>query len=586
MKGYWNLDVLYRGYDDPRFDEDQKKLDEAIERFRRLADGADELDDVTLAEKYIDINEEIALLAGRISVFAELKYCADTSDSLSQSTSGRLMAKLSALAAPDASLRRRIGKADVEGIISASPRLAKYRYYLENIVKDGKYLLADGEEEVFSRMNISGAGAWEEMRSALTSSAKAEYRGKELTLTELRQLASDADPDVRRDAYDAEIKCCAGIEKPVAFALNSIKLQVINECEMRGFASPLDKALYDSRMKKETLDALWSAVYDHLPAFHRFLRAKARLLGYDGPLKWWDLFAPAGKSGRKFTDDEAKEYLLSIFSGVDGELRDLVERAFDNDWIDMHAREGKVGGAFDCGLPGVPESRILTNFRGDMGDVVTLAHELGHAFHDLQVSPNSELCRGYTMPVAETASTFNENLILSRAIASAQSREEKILLIEGQLTDAAQIICDILSRFLFESAVFARRPEEFLDAGTLCAMMTEAQKKAYGDGLDADTLNPYMWLSKSHYYSGSLSFYNFPYAFGGLFARSLYAKYEKEGKAFFEVYRGMLKKTPSLDVEDCAAIAGIDLTDKGFWEEGLVSFEKEIDEFCRLVDMR
>ena len=218
-----------------------------------------------------------------------------------------------------------------------------------------------------------------------------------------------------------------------------------------------------------------------------------------------------GKSDKKYTTQDAKDYLLSIFSGFDSQLHDMVERAFDEAWIDFYPRNGKVGGAFDCGVPSARQSRVLTNFDGAFGDIVTLAHELGHAFHDQQVFSHPLVCQEYTMPVAETASTFNEVLTVSAAIDAAESDDEKLALIESQLSDACQIICDIYSRYLFESAVFAARPEEFLDPDRLCQMMLEAQKKAYGDGLDQTCLHPYMWLCKGHYYSGSLSFYNFPY---------------------------------------------------------------------------
>ena len=581
MDGRWNLDVLYRGFDDPRFKEDFARLDSLADEFRALA--ADEsVKDLELVHAFLNMSEEFALLGGRIGVYSGLRYEADTNDVEAQGVSGRLMAKQSEIAAADASLRRRVAAVDPE-LIKSDGSLDAYADLLDRLRKDCAHLLSPGEEEVFARMNISGAGAWEELRSALTSSATAEYRGQTLTLTQLRQLADDPDESVRRDACAAEIEACRSVEKPVAFALNSIKLQVINECAMRGFASPLEKTLYDSRMKRETLDAMLSAMAEYMPVFHRYLRAKAKLLGYEGGLRWYDLFAPVGKSGRKFSVDEAKEYLLGIFGEVNTGIRDLIKRAFENEWIDFFAREGKVGGAFDCGLPGLSESRVLTNFRGTTGDVVTLAHELGHAFHDLQVSGYTELLRGYTMPVAETASTFNENVVMSRAIADAEDDETKLGLIESQLCDACQIICDIYSRYLFETEVFERRAEEFLDPDTLCEIMTGAQKKAYGDGLDESTLNPYMWLSKSHYYIGSLSFYNFPYAFGGLLARGLYAKYLREGGAFFDAYKKMLRMTPVLDVEDAAAVAGIDLTDRAFWEEGLKSFAEEIGEFEKIA---
>ena len=337
-------------------------------------------------------------------------------------------------------------------------------------------------------------------------------------------------------------------------------------------------------MKRETLDALLSAMEEYLPVFHKYLRAKAKALGHEGGLPWYDLFAPMGKSDVTYTVEDAKGYLLGIFSDFDDELAEMVKTAFEQRWIDFYPREGKVGGAFDCGVPSAGQSRVLTNFDGSHSDVVTLAHELGHSFHDRQVFKNSALNQDYSMPVAETASTFNEVLVMSEALSRAESTDEKLALLEGELSDACQIICDIYSRYTFEASVIDNRKEEFMDADRLCTLMTEAQKKAYGNGLDETVMHPYMWLCKSHYYSGSLSFYNFPYAFGGLFARGLYAKYKKEGAAFVETYKTMLRETALRDVEDSALVAGIDLTKREFWCEGLATIAEKIEEFCRLVE--
>ena len=455
---------------------------------------------------------------------------------------------------------------------------------LLNIKRDSKYLLADGEEAVFAKMSISGANAWSDLQSSLTSSVMVDYDGKKIPLSSARNLAYDKDPAVRKNAYEAELKCYESIKDSVAFALNSIKLQVLSECEMRGYESPLHKTLYTSRMKKETLDALISAMEEYMPVFRKYLKAKAKALGHEGGLPWYDLFAPMGKSDKTYTVEDAKDYLVGIFKSFDSELAEMVQYAFENEWIDFFPREGKVGGAFDCGVPSAKESRVLTNFDGSFSDVVTLAHELGHSFHDRQVFKNSLLNQEYSMPVAETASTFNEVLVMGEAIANAKDKDEKLALIEGQLMDACQIICDIYSRFTFEKSVFDNRPNEFLSADRMCELMLAAQKKAYGEGLDENCMHKYMWLCKGHYYSGGLSFYNFPYAFGGLFARGLYAKFKAEGAPFMATYKEMLRKTPLMDVEECAAIAGVDLTDKEFWRAGLKTIADEIDEFCSLVD--
>ncbi len=584
MERTWDLSVLYLGFDDPMYSEDMKTLESKIDEFAAYAEKTATAPHREVVKTYIELTEEMSYYIGKMMGYANLRYSANTRDNDAASAMGKLMALYSATAAPLAVFSNVIaGYQDLEEIIASDEKLEEHRYILTNIVRDSKYLLSDKEEAVFASMNISGASAWSDLQSSLTSSVTANYEGKEIPLSSVRNLAYDPNPEVRRKAYEAEIKCYEKIKEPVAFALNSIKLQVLNECRMRGYESPLAKSLYTSRMKKETLDALISAMEEYMPVFRKYLRAKAKALGHEGGLPWYDLFAPMGKSDKTYTVEDTREYLLGIFGKFDSELYDMVKCAFDERWIDFYPREGKVGGAFDLGLPSVKESRVLTNFDGSFSDIVTLAHELGHSFHDRQVSCHSVLNQEYSMPIAETASTFNEVIVMNTAIDLAKDDDERLSLIESQLMDACQIICDIYSRFVFEKSVFENRDAEFMSADRFCELMTEAQKKAYGDGLSENEMNPYMWLCKGHYYSGGLSYYNYPYAFGGLFARGLYSIYEKEGETFVSTYKKMLRATSITDIEDTAKIAGVDLSDREFWCAGLEGIAKRIDEFCELV---
>ena len=582
--GKWNLDILYTGFDTVEYQNDLARLKELIPELIAFAEECKNMKAEKLLTEYVKKSEEMSELVEKLAIYANLRYSANTRDNEAASMLGIIMQSMSATAAPNAIIEKAISEIeDLDGVIASTPELKEFEYLIKNIKRDSRYLLSDKEETVFAKMSLSGASAWSDLQSSLTSGVKVKYEGEEITLSAVRNLAYSPDAEVRRKAFEAEIACYDSIKEAVAFALNSIKLQVLTECELRGYESPLAKSLYQSRMKKETLDALLGAMQEYLPAFRKYLKAKAKALGHEGSLPFYDLFAPMGKNDKVYSVDDAKSYLLGIFGQFDQDLHDMVKCAFENGWIDFFPREGKVGGAFDCGVPSAKESRVLTNFDGSFSDVVTLAHELGHSFHDRQVFSHSVLNQGYSMPVAETASTFNEVLVMETAIAAATDKDEKLALIESQLMDACQIIVDIYSRFLFEASVFENRPTEFMSADRMCELMVNAQKNSYGDGLDEKALHPYMWLCKGHYYSGGLSFYNYPYAFGGLFARGLYAKYQKEGKAFVDTYKAMLNATSISDVEECAKSAGVDLTDKEFWRNGLQSIADRIDEFCELV---
>mgnify|MGYP002624737742 CR=1 FL=1 len=342
---------------------------------------------------------------------------------------------------------------------------------------------------------------------------------------------------------DRELKKIVPIAKSV-MALEE-KYAALTDEQLRGKTAEFKTRLSDG----ETLDALLTAIEEYLPKFWEYMKAKAKLLGYENGLPFYEMFAPLEGNDTVFTVEDARDYLVELFSTFDEEETDMIRRAFDESWIDFYPHEGKVGGAFCAGLPTVKQSRVLTNFGGTLGDIVTLAHELGHAFHNYCLSDNSLLNQDVSMPVAETASTFNEVVAMNAAISAENDPLVRRALIENQLQDANQIICDIYSRYLFETAVFENREKEFMFADRLCELMLEAQRKAYGNGLDPQYLHPYMWACKSHYYSGHLSFYNFPYAFGGLFSRGLYAKYLKEGEAFVPLYKKLLKATGTTTVE-------------------------------------
>ena len=582
MNKEWSLDKLYTGYDDPKFSEDEKKLDIVIEDIVSFTSNLSG-NPVDVLNKAITLNQNLDNLIASLFYFAQLKMSVNTSDAESAAVAGRLSQKLSALAAPESALIKYIDQIEnLQSVIDSNELLKEHEFYIKNMKERAGYTLSPEVEQVISLYEISGSSAWSDLQGFLTSTVPVEYEGSTTTLSDIRNKAYDPDSKVRKSAYDAELKAYDRIKNGIAFSLNSIKMEVINRCKLRGYDSPLDEALKNAHMKRETLDALLTAMQEYLPKFWEYMRAKAKLLGHENGLPFYDLFAPLEGNDTVYTTEDAKAYLVNLFSTFDKEETDMIAKAFDEAWIDFYPHEGKVGGAFCAGLESIKESRILTNFGGTLGDVVTLAHELGHAFHNYCLRDNSILNLDVSMPVAETASTFNEVVCMNAAISAEKDPIARRALIEGQLMDANQIICDIYSRYLFESAVFDNRENEFMFADKLCELMLDAQKKAYGNGLDPEYLHPYMWACKSHYYSGGLSFYNFPYAFGGLFARGLYAKYLNEGESFVPLYKKLLKATGTTTVEGAAEVAGINLTDVNFWRSSLQILADEIDEFISL----
>ena len=584
MYDKWSLDVLYTGFEDPKFQNEFKQLDEFVEKFKNTAESLGSKDERTTTKEALTLIEDYHRVFNRLVNYCALRQNADTNDGESVSNLGRLIQKNNDITPFATAIDKYLSTlSDLDDVIGDDEMLQDYSFYLHELQKSAKYLLSEEVETALGAMDMSGGNAWSDLQGYLTSSVKVDYKGETTTLSAIRNMAYDADPEIRKSAYEAEIAAYDKIKDAICFSLNSIKMQDLTECKLRGHASPLDKVLFNSKMQRATLDALLEAMKEYMPSFHSYLRAKAEALGHKNGLPWYDLFAPMGKSDKKYTVEEAKAYLMNIFEKENPRLAEIVDRAFEENWIDFFPREGKVGGAFCAGLDSEKEFRVLTNYDGSMSDIVTLAHELGHGYHNFMIFDNRPLNMSYSMPVAETASTFNENIVVNYAIKNAANDDEKLALLEGQLSDVTQIICDIYSRFLFESKVVNNRSENFMFADELCNIMLEAQKEAYGDGLDHDVLHPYMWVCKGHYYSAGLGFYNFPYAFGGLFARGLYAKFQQEGPAFLEKYNYMLKETPVRSVEDVAKICDIDLTSKDFWLMSLHSYDESIATYKELV---
>ena len=499
MNGLWNLDPIYRGFDDPAFEADMKEFKENVARFEAFAAELEGCEPVEGLRQGVELEERIQDLVSKLAEYAMLRQAAETTNSEAGSQMGRIFGVYSGVAGPEAAFKAWAAQLpNLMELVEADDRLREYRFLFANMADSSRYLLSGKGEQIMARMQMSGSSAWSELQQYLTSTVPVTYRGQTLNLSTVRNLASDADPAVRKDAFEAELACYDRIKDAVAYALNSIKLETLSDCLLRGYDSPLERTLKGAYMKRETLDAMFAAMEEYLPKFWQYLKTKAKALGHENGLPWYDLFAPMGSSSTKLTVEEARDYLLEQFTAFDPEIADMIATAFDNEWIDFFPRSGKQGGAFCAGVECIGESRILTNFDGRFSDVVTLAHELGHAFHNQCIGSHRPLNRAYSMPLAETASTFNECVVMASAIGKAADDAERIALIESQLQDTTQIICDIYSRYKFEDRVLNEREEKFMDAQTLCDYMTEAQKQCYGDGLDTSCLHPYMWVNKSN----------------------------------------------------------------------------------------
>ncbi len=581
----WDLSKLYNGFDDPAFLKDMDALREGADALLDDVKGMEVT--VPALEALIRAYSKLAALAIKTMSFAQLTLAADANCEPAMAAYARLLPVMNRMEEISSAFSAHMGACDnLEELIAASPLLTEHAFLLRRAKRNAAHVIDPALEPTVLKMQMTGGSAWEQLRDQLDGNHMVELTAdgetRRLPLSAVRGMANSPDAEIRRRAYEAELAAYPKMEIPMAACLNGIKGEARTLCELKRFDSVLDMALDTANMDRATLDALLEAMEESLPMFRRYFRLKAHMLGYEGGLKWYDLFAPVGRMKGGYSPEDARALLVKEFGEFSPRMAEMMDRAFAERWIDMYPREGKAGGAFCSGVHPLGMSYVLTNFEGSYGSVSTLAHELGHAWHNECMKDMPILMSDYPMPLAETASIFNETLLAQRMLAKADA-PTRVAMLEQQLSDAAQVIVDIMSRFLFEKEVVERRAETTLSPRELCQIMTEAQKKTYGDGLDSDFMHPYMWACKSHYYSTGVHFYNFPYAFGQLFAVGVYALYEQKGADFLPDYEKLLRMAGSGDVREVAAGVGIDVADVNFWRTSLKVFEKKLEELEALV---
>ena len=583
MKTNWDLTVFYKDFDDPEFKDDLARLPKEIDAFT-AAIAAPAEDEVKKLVSLVHQEEALSNLFERLSLMIGLTLSVDANNKAANAAMAPLMrAVMGSSLASNAFSRYLASLENLDAIIDADDELKARAFALREAAENAKHQLPEALEKPVLKMQLSGGEAFSHLRDKLDATLLVDYDGKQIPLSAVRALAYDGDADTRRRAYEAELASYKKIELPMSFCLNNIKAEGETMAALKGYKGVLDMALAHSRMDEKTLEAMWTAIREALPEVREYFKAKGRLLGHENGLPFYDLFAPVGQSTRTYTVEEARALLLDLFGKFCPEMGEMMRTAFDEGWIDMFPREGKSGGAFCAGYYEKNISRVMTNFAGSASDVSTLAHELGHAFNNRMLHHKPIMMTETPMPLAETASTFNETLLISQLLKTA-TPEEELTLLDSCLTEQTQTMVDIYSRFLFEQKVVAAQADHALDVDELKETMLWAQEQSYGDGLDPEYRHPYMWACKSHYYSTGVHFYNFPYAFGGLFARGLYARYEKEGEAFVPVYCDLLSRFGSDTIANVTASVGIDVTTPDFWRSAVESVLVQVRRFVELAD--
>jgi len=587
----WDMSTIYPSLDSPEFQTAFAGAQEAVQALvplfdahavRRAAGRSVDSEWVqafeTVTGRLNDVLQAMQTVRSYVSAFVST----DAGDDAAQ-------ARLSELQTAGVTLRQLqtrytawVGSVELDRLLAASSVAREHEYMLRKAQVQARHQMAEGEEELAADLHPSGLQGWAKLHhdvtSLLTVTVSLPGGSQTLPMSAVRALAHDADRDVRRAAYEAELQAWDTVAVPLAAALNGVKgyQQVVRR--RRGYADDVEPTLLANSIDRATLDAMQQACIDALPDFRRYLRAKARALGVER-LAWYDLGAPVGESTRVYTWPEAEGFIREQFDRYSERMAAFADRSFREAWIDAEPRAGKEGGGF-CMQTRPGESRILFNYDGSFNSVSTLAHELGHAYHNLNLEHRAPLQSGTPSTLAETASIFCDTLSFEAALREA-SGAERLALLEASLQRDLLVVVDIHSRFLFEKAVFEQRARRELSPREFDALMVDSQRQTYGDGLDEQLLHPKMWAVKGHYYGPT--FYNYPYTFGLLFGLGLYARYQEDPDRFRAGYDDLLSSTGMADAATLAQRFGFDTRAEAFWRSSLDVIRARVREFDGLV---
>ena len=591
---HWDMRVVFPGLDSPAFAQGFEQAIAKVDALQAFFDtheiGNPDVA-INFSQETVAVFESVLLqindtmdLVHELVAYINSFISTDSRNDLAQSAMSRIQLQGVRLSKLGTRLTAWLGQLPAEELIERSTVAADHAYALKKAHLQSQHLLSREAEDLVAELSPSGGDGWSKLYGNFTSqlvvSLELNQTPTELPMSSVRNLGYHPDRAVRRHAYEAELNAWRSAAVPLAAALNSIKGEVNTLVRHRRWDSALQTTLVQNNMDQASLDAMMSAAHDAFPDFRRYFRAKARLLGNE-QLAWFDIFAPISGRKESWSYAQATEFITQQFATFSPKMRDLAVRAFDENWIDAEPRPGKRDGAF-CMRLRKGESRILMNFKETFNSVSTLAHELGHAYHNLNLAGRTATQRVTPMTLAETASIFCETVVAKAALAEMKP-EAQLSILEASLQSAGQVVVDITSRFLFENALFAQRQERELSTEELCGLMLDAQDQTYGDAVEKELRHPFMWAAKSHYYSTGRSFYNYPYMFGQLFALGLYARYQTDPNSFRAAYDDLLSSTGLADAADLAARFEIDIRTPAFWKSSLDVIRADIDRFEELA---
>lgn len=587
----WDLDVFFPGGSESlQLHEHLDYIKKEVNDFQRKVDNfrtPKALEDVKNVVSIIEVVSKIRIDISEARSFITCLIAQDTKDKKATVLKGKISTISTYFSSALQKAQKILAKTDHavwKGLLDKD-ELKCFKFILNEWRENADTQLSEKEGNIISSLKADGYHAWEQFYNSLVSgiivNVQIDGKTNELSVAQAINLRSHPDEEVRKESHKALEDIWTEKEDLFAKVINHIAGFRLQMYKSRGIRNVLEKALKNNRMKEETLNAMWAAVSKNKQPFADYLKQKAKMFG-DKNMQSHNFWAPMTQSNKQFNYGDAAAFILEHFSQFGTELESFARNAFDKGWINAEDRPDKSAKAFCAGFPRMGESRVCMTYGGRITNVLTLAHELGHAFHNHSMKPVDAMNKYYPMSIAETASTFSELIIIDAAIDKAESTEGKLFLLDEKLKRSVMNFMNIHSRFLFEKNFYEERKEGIVSSTRLNELMQEAIDEGYEGSLDNPSIHSWVWTP--HFYITNSPFYNFPYTFGYLFSLSIYAKAKEQGRNFEKDYLALLRDSGSMSTEDLVMKhLGEDITSEKFWEKGIKLCVKDAQEFISLT---
>ncbi|GEN85603.1 M3 family oligoendopeptidase [Oceanobacillus sojae] len=584
----WDLDVIFPGQSNS--EEFRQFVNEVKRDTAKLTEEVNHLDANGETEAWERILEKLELLTKQSREMGAYISCLSAQD-VTDKQAALYVAEAAQVQASSSALTKIIDQklgaiTDANwDILLEQEAIKPLKFILTERRERAREQLSKNEEILIGDLAVDGYHAWNQMYGTIVGNMKIDIaedgETQSYSVGQASNKLSTPDREQREYVFRQISKAWKENEDLFGQTLNHLagfRLQTYKHYE---WDNVLKEPLEKNRMKEKTLNAMWGAIEKHKPLFVEYLNQKATLLNLD-QLSIFDVNAPIQSKVEKKSYDEGAAFIVEQFRGFSPQMADFAQMAFEKRWIEAEDRAGKRPGGFCTSFPASEQTRIFMTYSGTPSNIATLAHELGHGYHQYVMNDVNGLNQGYAMNVAETASTFAEMIVADASVKMAKTDEEKLTLLEDKVSRSIAFFMNIHARFLFEKQFYEERKQGMVSTDRLNELMVEAQKEAYCDNLSE--YDPHFWASKLHFHITGVPFYNFPYTFGYLFSQGIYAYAQDYEGNFEEKYTALLRDTGRLTVEELAEKhLQVDLTKPDFWENAIEICEQDVQAFLELA---